>query len=69
VATLLQEDSSAIAVKSDSSILSLRDLGQSSDKTHTYASYEGRFEMAIIRHMVTVAGGDGKSLKERGYPQ
>ena len=47
VATILQRDTSAIVTLRDSGINSLASL----DKKK-YASYQGRFEMAIIKEMI-----------------
>lgn len=47
VATLLYDDTSAIVTKASSGITTLQDL-----KGKRYASYEGRFEMAIVNSMV-----------------
>ena len=54
VATLLQQDSSAIACKASLGITSPAQLSG-----RTYASYEGRFEMNIVNEIVKLAGGDG----------
>jgi len=58
VATVLQEDTSAIVTRTDSGVDSpaLLDGKQ-------YASYGGRFEMAIIRQMIRNAGGDGNVIE------
>jgi ABC-type nitrate/sulfonate/bicarbonate transport system substrate-binding protein len=54
IATLLQNDTSAIATKANANIKSMADLDGK-----TYASYGGRFEMAIVRQMIKNAGGKG----------
>eukprot|EP01036_Dinobryon_divergens_P026189 gene26189-34807_t len=54
IATLLQNDTSAIATKATANIKSMADLDGK-----TYASYGGRFEMAILRQMIKNAGGKG----------
>ena len=47
VATILQDDTSAIASKIGSGIDSASKLDGK-----TYASYQGRFEMAIVKQMI-----------------
>jgi len=58
VATLLQHDTSAIVTKATSSVKTLAEL----DKK-LYASYEGRFEMAIVQQMIRQAGGMGEAIE------
>ncbi len=61
IATLFQEDLSAIAVKVDSPIHSPKDLdGQA------YASYQARYEDGIVKQMIRNDGGEGNL--EIGYP-
>ena len=55
VATLLQRNTSAIvALKSNAAIKCAADLAGK-----LYASYEGRFEMAIVNELITQGGGGG----------
>lgn len=54
VATLLQEDASAIVCQASSGIASPALLAG-----RRYASYEGRFEMNIVNELVRLAGGAG----------
>lgn len=54
IATLLQNDTSAIAVLASSGITSMAQLDGKK-----YASYGGRFEMKIIEQMIKNAGGEG----------
>lgn len=54
IASIYQEDLSAIAVKSDSRIHSPKDLD---DKT--YASYQARYEDGIVKQMIRNDGGEG----------
>jgi NitT/TauT family transport system substrate-binding protein len=58
IAALLQHDTSAIAVPEGSNVKSMSDLDGK-----TYASYGGRFEMAIIRQMIRNAGGKGDVIE------
>ena len=58
VATILQRDTSAIVTLRDSGISSLASL----DKKK-YASYQGRFEMAIIKEMIKSDGGSGDIIE------
>ena len=51
---MLQNDTSAITTKANANIKSMADLDGK-----TYASYGGRFEMAILRQMIKNAGGKG----------
>ena len=55
VATIFQEDLSAIAVKSNSGISSPKDLDGKS-----YASYQARYEDGIVKQMIKNDGGEGK---------
>jgi len=61
IATLFQEDLSAIAVKADSPILSPKDLDGKA-----YASYQARYEDGIVKQMIRNDGGEGNL--EIGYP-
>jgi ABC-type nitrate/sulfonate/bicarbonate transport system substrate-binding protein len=61
IATLFQEDLSAIACKSGTGIKSPKDL----DHT-TYASYKARYEDAIVKQMIKNDGGRG--IIECVYP-
>jgi ABC-type nitrate/sulfonate/bicarbonate transport system substrate-binding protein len=54
IAAVLANDTSAIVTKKSSGFTSLKDLDWK-----RYASYEGRFEMAIVRQMIKNAGGQG----------
>lgn len=58
VAAVLADDTSAIVCLASSNITSLNQL----DKQR-YASYEGRFEMAIIKQMIINAGGKGDVIE------
>ena len=58
VATILQDDTSAIASKIGSGIDSASKLDGK-----TYASYQGRFEMAIVKQMIKNAGGTGDVIE------
>ncbi|MEM9051358.1 MAG: ABC transporter substrate-binding protein [Bacteroidota bacterium] len=55
IATIFQEDLSAIAVKSNSGISSPKDLDGKS-----YASYQARYEDGIVKQMIKNDGGEGK---------
>jgi NitT/TauT family transport system substrate-binding protein len=59
VAALLQRDTSAIVTLKSSGIDSLAKL----DETRKYASYGGRFEMAIVQQMIKNAGGTGNVVE------
>lgn len=54
IAAVLVNDTSAIVAKESSDFKSLSDL----DGTR-YASYQGRFEMAIVKQMIINSGGKG----------
>jgi ABC-type nitrate/sulfonate/bicarbonate transport system substrate-binding protein len=54
IAAILQEDLSAIAVKSDSNIKSPKDLDHK-----VYSSYKARYEDGIVRQMIINDGGLG----------
>lgn len=58
VATILQRDTSAIVTLMDSGVTSLASL----DKKK-YASYQGRFEMAIVKQMIKSDGGSGDIIE------
>jgi ABC-type nitrate/sulfonate/bicarbonate transport system substrate-binding protein len=58
VATLLQNDTSAIAVPVSTGITSMAQLDGKK-----YASYGGRFEMKIIEQMIKDAGGEGTVIE------
>jgi NitT/TauT family transport system substrate-binding protein len=58
VATILQKDTSAIVTKKDSGIETVASLDNKK-----YASYEGRFEMAIVKQMIKNAGGVGDVIE------
>ncbi|MFT5915954.1 MAG: ABC-type nitrate/sulfonate/bicarbonate transport system substrate-binding protein [Flammeovirgaceae bacterium] len=55
IATILQEDLSAIVVKSDSGINSPKELDGKS-----YASYQARYEDSIVRQLIKNDGGKGE---------
>ena len=61
IAAVLQEDLSAIVVKSDAGINSPKDLDGK-----TYSSYKARYEDAIVREMIKNDGGKGAI--EISYP-
>ncbi len=54
IAALLQEDLSAIAVRADGPVARPRDLDW-----RTYASYQARYEDAIVKQMIRNDGGTG----------
>ncbi|XP_057848482.1 uncharacterized protein LOC131059073 isoform X2 [Cryptomeria japonica] len=54
IATILQEDASAIATLKGSNISRPRDLDGK-----TYASYAARFEGRIVQHLIQADGGEG----------
>lgn len=54
IATLFQEDLSAIVTKKKKTLKSPRDL-----EGKTYASYKARYEDAIVKQMIINDGGDG----------
>ena len=58
IAALLQNDGSAIVTKASSGITDPSMLDG-----HTYASYDGRFEMNIVRQMIKNAGGKGEVIE------
>jgi ABC-type nitrate/sulfonate/bicarbonate transport system substrate-binding protein len=58
IATILQHDTSAIVSLASSKIKEVKDLD---DKR--YASYQGRFEMAIVRQLIQSAGGKGSIIE------
>lgn len=58
IAAVLQTETSAIAVKESSTIKSLADLAEKK-----YASYGGRFEIAIINQIVKNDGGTGEVIE------
>lgn len=58
VATLLQNDTSAIVTKKSSDISSPDQLAGK-----RYASYEGRFEMAIVNHFIKTKGGEADCIE------
>ena len=59
VAALLQKNTSAIvSLKSNAAVRTAADLAGKK-----YASYEGRFEMAIVNHLIKNAGGQGDSIE------
>lgn len=58
IAALLQTDTSAIVCIKNGKITSLVDLDSAK-----YASYQGRFEMGIIRQMIKNAGGKGSVVE------
>lgn len=62
IATIYQDDLSAIAVRSDSGIMSPRDLDGK-----RYASYKARYEDQIVKQMIINDGGEGSI--EIGYPE
>lgn len=61
IATIFQEDVSAIAVKKGQNINSPKDLDG-----RKYASYAARYEDAIVKQMIRNAGGKGDLIV--GYP-
>jgi len=61
VATLLQRDTSAIAALKVSTTEAPQQIASPSSLANKgYASYGGRFEMAIVNQMIKNAGGAGK---------
>jgi len=60
VATLLQQDTSAIAVRADGPILRPAQLDGA-----RYASYSARFELAIVQALLRADGGRGELLEVR----
>ena len=59
VAAILQHNTSAIvSLKSNEAVRTAADLAGKK-----YASYEGRFEMAIVNHLIKSAGGQGDSIE------
>lgn len=61
VATLLQRDTSAIVALKSNPSPSQQIISPASLVGNRYASYAGRFEMAIVNQMILNAGGTGKS--------
>lgn len=55
IAAILQDDLSAIAVKTGSDIMSPKDLDGK-----TYSSYQARYEDGIVKEMIKNAGGSGE---------
>ena len=65
VAAVLQHDTSAIAVlESREDIQRPRDLAGKQ-----YASYDGRFEMDVVKALIADDGGDGEAVKEVQPPK
>jgi NitT/TauT family transport system substrate-binding protein len=64
VAALLQQDSSAIVSLASGPVKILSDLGN-----HRYASYGGRFEMAIVKQMIAINGGNPSTLVDLQPPK
>eukprot|EP00250_Pteridium_aquilinum_P035580 c9683_g1_i1 orf=213-1106(+) len=58
VATILQQDLSAIATLKDSGVLRPQDLDG-----HTYASYGARFEGRIVQNLIQSDGGKGQFVE------